>query len=269
MLRIALAAALPLLVVSCATSKPASPPPEKPAPDLVALAERVDGIDQRLARIEKLLADALDQPKEPDPEVVYSVDVAGDPFVGPADAKVTIVKAFEFACGFCYRSRPTLAQIREAYGDDVRIVYKYFVIHDQAVGPGLAACAAHKQGKFEEMKELIWDKGFAEQDIGQEKMNQLAREAGLDMPTFVSDLASEPCMSWLKSGYAAMSRLGVRGTPAFFVNGRFISGAQPFEVFKKVIDEELARANRAIAGGVPAADYYQTQVVAKGQKELE
>lgn len=239
------------------------------ADKLAALGERVDDLDGRLSRIEALLRQALDPPDEPDGSATYSVPVDGDPFEGPADAKVTVVKAFEFACGFCYRARPTVAEMLARYRGDVRVVYKYFVVHDQAVAPGLAVCAAHQQGKFSEMKDLIWDKGFAERDIGEDRMKTLALELGLDTARFARDIAADgPCMDWLKRGYTTMSRLGVRGTPAWFVNGRFVSGAQPLPTFTALIDEELAKVNRAMDGGTSAADYYRKHVVDDGIKEL-
>lgn len=257
-----------MALVGCAKPPPPAQPSGQPGPEVAALAHRVDEIDQRLKKIEKLLSDAMGEAPEPDPDVVYSVPIDGDPYEGPAVAKVTIVKGFEFACPFCYRARPTIDQIRKTYGDDVKVVYKYFVVHDQAIRPGLAACAADKQGKFSQMKELIWDEGFAKGELGDEHIESLAAKAGLDMKKFVADRDSDACMSWLKDDFGVLRKLGVRGTPAFYVNGRFISGAQPFEVFKKVIDAELAKANKAIAGGISASSYYQSQVVAKGKKEL-
>lgn len=259
-------AALVLALAGCSKSSSGPAAAEPNTAELALLAQRVDKLDRRLARIEKALGGQA-QP-EPDLAVTYSIPVAGDPFEGPADAKVTIVKAFEFACGFCYRVRPTMDQLRATYGGDVRVVYKYFVVHDQAVVPGLAACAAGQQGKFSEMTQLIWEKGFAQEELGEEKMNELAAELGLDLLAYEADLRGETCMGWLKDSYQTLTAKGVRGTPAFFINGRFLSGAQPVEAFESIIDEELAKAKQAIASGVPAAEYYQRQIVDKGAKEL-
>lgn len=265
--RIGLSALTVVALSGCPRSSSTPPAAEPSSAEMALLAQRVDKLDRRLARIEKALGAEL-RP-EPDPAATYSIPVAGDPFEGPADAKVTIVKAFEFACGFCYRVRPTLDALVASYKGDVKIVYKYFVVHDQAVVPGLAACAAGKQGKFAAMKDLIWEKGFVEESLEEEKMTELATELGLDLAAYAQDLRGESCMSWLKDGYQMLARMGVRGTPAFFINGRFLSGAQPVEAFKAIIDDELAKANQVISGGVSAADYYQTQVVDKGATELE
>jgi protein-disulfide isomerase len=260
-----LAAALSVL----ACQKPASAPaPAQPdGVELALLAQRVDKMDRRLARIEKALGG--EARPEPEPDVTYSIPIDGDPSEGPADARVTIVKGFEFACGYCYKVRPTLSELVASYKGDVRVVYKYYVVHDQAVIPGLAACAAHKQGKFHEMTELIWEKAFAAEDLGEEKMTELATELGLDMTAYETDMRGEACMSWLKGGYQTLADLGVRGTPSFFINGRFLSGAQPIGVFRTIIDAELARANAAIAKGTSPATYYQKHVVEAGAKELE
>ena len=97
---------------------------------------------------------------------------------------------------------------------------------------------------------------------------QLAQELGLDMMQFGADMTGEGCMDWLRNGYRSLSDLGVNGTPAFYVNGRFVSGAQPFSIFKALIDQELAKANKVISSGTSVADYYKSEVVDKGRKEL-
>lgn len=256
------------LIVGCAGSRAEQPDPS--AARLDAIDKKVGELDSRLEKLEDLLRAALGGAKEPDPSALYAVPVDGDPFEGPVDAKVTVVKAFEFACGYCYRARPTVAQMLETYAGQVKVVYKYFVVHDQAIAPGLAVCAAHRQGKFTAMKDLIWDKGFAAEDIGEDKMKELALELGLDEARYDADVApSGPCMDWLKQDHGQLVRLGVRGTPAWYVNGRFVSGAQPFGAFKSLIDQELRKADAAIAGGVPVADYYLREILTKGETEVQ
>lgn len=146
------------------------------------------------------------------------------------------------------------------------MVYKYFVVHDVAVPPGLAACAASRQGQFAKMEKLIWEKGFAERDLSPEKMTALAKEAGLDLARYEADVKSPGCQQWLQQSQEELSRVGAGGTPAFFVNGRFLGGAQPFGAFKQVIDEELKKFD---AAGIPVEQYYQKVVVEGGVKSLE
>jgi protein-disulfide isomerase len=205
----------------------------------------------------------------PEPTAVYGVDVTGDPFLGPADAKVTIVKASEYACPFCQRVNPTLEQLRKDYPNDVRIVYKNYVVHpDRATAPALAACAAQQQGKFEKFDHLIWDEAFGK-DTSEAKMIELAGKADLNVNKFKADMASDDCKQDIANDQKILSAVGVSGTPAFYINGRYLSGARPIEQFKALVDEELKKANDTIGRGEAApATYYQKMVVEKGKKAL-
>jgi protein-disulfide isomerase len=214
-----------------------------------------------------------------DPAKTYSINVEGSPFDGPADAPVTIVKAYEYACPFCDKVRPTLDEIKKKYGKDVRIVYKQFVVHPQvATSTALAACAAHKQGRFLQMDAAMWDKIFKArkfdkdrcwtEDAGCEGVDGIAGELGLDKAKFKADMKGD-CMAQIQKEQKELQVVGVGATPGFMVNGRFLSGAQPFESFAALIDEELKKAKERIAGGTPAASYYKTWVVEKGEKQAE
>lgn len=238
------------------------------------IAKRLDEMDKKLDQISRTGAGAAarQRPQRPRPDAnkVYSVPVGNSPFEGPANAKVTIVKAYEFACPYCERVRPTLAALKEKYGDDLRIVHKQLIVHPQvATTPALAACAAQKQGKFFEMKELIWEKGYkAGRNLGEENMDKLAAEAGLDLQRFKADMKGKECQAQLETERAEVSRVGASGTPAFFINGRFLSGARPQNFFEQLIDEELKKANEAIAKGASPETYYEEYVVKKGAKSL-
>ena len=95
------------------------------------------------------------------------MDVDGDGFDGPADAKVTLVKAYDYACPYCEKVRPTMAELRQKYGNDLRVVSKQMVVHpNNAMAGALAFCAANKQGKAKEIDNLIWDKGFKQRQLG-------------------------------------------------------------------------------------------------------
>lgn len=160
--------------------------------------------------------------------------------------------------------------MQKDYGDDVRIVFKHYLVHPQAgTIPAHAACAADKQGKFKQMYELIWEKGFkANRNFSLENMETLAKEVGLDMTKFKADMEG-PCPALVKKDQAEVGRVGTSGTPAFYINGRYLSGAQPVERFKAIIDEELAKAKERIAKGeATAANYYEEFVVKRGLKEL-
>jgi len=261
------------------TENPERLDPNKPsAHDLTGtgtVEQRLARLEKRVSKITSILEQAL-PPAEPDPAKTYSVAIdPTDPIEGPADAKVTIVEGFEFLCPFCWKANPTIEQIKAAYPTDVRIVSKYFLIHGApAIPPGMAACAANKQGKYPEMKKLLWSRIFNEQgqiqkdQVGADNMEKLAAELKLDPAKFKADMQSEDCQNWLKHSQAILQPVGTTGTPAFYVNGRHVGGAMPFEDFKQLVDEEMQKADKAIAGGVPKADYYQQVVVGKGEKKV-
>jgi protein-disulfide isomerase len=229
------------------------------------------------------------QRAEPDRAKTYSMPVDNDPVDGPADAKVTLVKAYDYACPYCEKVRDTMDELRKKYGNDLRIVFKQFVVHPQiATAPALAVCAANKQGKFLQMDQLLWDKGFKARQFDKDAaaeaggqaqrcwesaagcpiVNGFAQELGLNVEKFKADMKGE-CQAVLQKDMRDLQALGVGATPAFFVNGRFLSGAMPIDNFSQLIDEELKKANERIAQGTPAASFYQQVVVDKGLKQLD
>jgi protein-disulfide isomerase len=230
------------------------------------------------------------QRQEPDRAKTYAVPVDGDPVDGPADAKVTLVKAYDYACPYCEKVRDTMDDLRKKYGNDLRVVFKQFVVHPQVATAGaLAVCAANKQGKFMELDRLLWDKGFkgrqfdkdtpaAEAGKPPEKCWEsangcsvvvgFAQELGLNVDKFKADMKGE-CMQIMQKDMRELQALGVGATPSFFVNGRFLSGAMPIDNFSVLIDEELKKANERIQQGTPAGEYYKQWVLDKGLKALE
>jgi protein-disulfide isomerase len=170
-----------------------------------------------------------------------SVDVvAGDPTKGPATAPITIIEFSDFQCPFCARVNPTLDQVRKVYGDKVRIVFKDFPLpnHPQAPKAAEAGHCAGEQGKYWELH----DRMFANQQALQiPQLKEYATALGLDMNAFNQCLDSGKHSSRVAENMKAGEALGVGSTPTLYVNGRPIVGAQPFDYFKAVIDEELAR----------------------------
>jgi len=152
----------------------------------------------------------------------------------------------------------------------VKVAYKNFVVHPaQATEPALAACAAGLQGKFAEVEHGIWENAFKKRDFSPANIDKIAASAGLDMAKYKADKAGA-CKKTLANDKRDVSAVGTTGTPAFYINGRFLSGAQPIDRFKKLIDEELKKANDRIAKGeATAANYYDTFVVKKGLKSLK
>jgi protein-disulfide isomerase len=179
-------------------------------------------------------------PKRPDPEKVYDIEVGDAPIRGSKSAKVTIVEWADFQCPFCVRVNPTLEQIAKEYGDKVRFVFKHLPLsmHAKARAAHTASEAAHRQGKFWEMHDRIFAKP---RDLSPETYLRYAKEMGLDIDQYNSDLASSSVRKLIDSDLDVARKLGVSGTPSFFVNGRFLSGAQPYASFASVIDRELAK----------------------------
>ncbi len=143
-------------------------------------------------------------------------------------------------------------------------------MHPQiATLPAQAACAANKQGKFEEMYHLLFEKGYnAGRDFSPENIDKIAGEVGLKMDKFKADMTGE-CPKIVQDDQALMQTFGVGGTPAFFINGRFQSGGGPPERFKPLIDEELQKASERVGKeGVTAANYYEKWVLDKGKKQM-
>jgi protein-disulfide isomerase len=167
------------------------------------------------------------------------VDAEGFPAKGPGDAPVTIVEFSDFECPYCSRVNPALQQVMERYSGRVRLVFRQFPlnIHANAQKAAEASLCAQEQGKFWEMHDVM----FKEQrSLGADQLKEKAARLGLDAAAFNECLDSSQFAEAVAADLEAGGRLGVTGTPALFINGRFLSGAQPFNEIAKVIDEELA-----------------------------
>jgi protein-disulfide isomerase len=169
----------------------------------------------------------------------YRVEVGDAPIKGPDDAKVTIVEFTDFQCPFCAKVQPTLTKIFEKYPQDVKKVFKQHPLsfHKDAPLAAEASLAAGAQGKFWEMKEVLFNN---QKKLKEEQLIQYAQELGLDLEQFKSDLSTHKYKAQVERETQEAVKLGATGTPAFFVNGRYLSGAKPLESFVKVIDEELS-----------------------------
>ncbi len=169
----------------------------------------------------------------------YRVEVGDSWTRGPDDAKVTIVEFTDFQCPFCSRVQPTLKKISENYPNDVRFVFKHhpLAFHKDAPLAHEASLAAGGQGQFWEMEQIIFKN---QKKIKEADLIGYAEGLGLDIEQFKADLTSGKYKGQVESDTAQAVKLGATGTPAFFVNGRYLSGAKPYESFAQVIDEELS-----------------------------
>ena len=209
-----------------------------------AVAERLTAIETKLADLEKARPAAAparaERPSLPPAEALKIIQVSGAPIRGNPSAPVTIVEYGDFQCPYCEKSRPTLKQILETYPQQVRILFKHFPLsfHREAMNGHRASLAAGEQGKFWEMHDMI----FADpKQLAPETLRKYAETLGLDMTKYDADYKSEGVAKKIEADQAEGRKALVRGTPAFFVNGKMISGAQPFEAFKREIDAALGK----------------------------
>jgi protein-disulfide isomerase len=163
---------------------------------------------------------------------------AHNPRKGPADAPVTIIEYTDFQCPYCARGAQTLDTVQKRYPDKVRVVFKNLPLkmHAQAEPAAKAALAAHKQGKFWEYHDLLFQNSSSLKD---ETYTKLAADLGLDVEQFNRDMASEEIAAQLKSDMDQAKALRFNGTPRFLVNGVQIKGAYPPDHFAMVIDRLL------------------------------
>ncbi len=199
---------------------------------------------------------APNRPAAPAPAAIRKIDVPADaPAKGAKVAKVTIVEWSDFQCPFCTRVVPTLKQIEEQYGKDVKVVFRHqpLPFHKDAKPAAEASMAAHEQGKFWEMH----DKLFAnQQQLDRASLERYASELGLNMGKFKTALDQGKYSKRVEEDSAAGAAVGANGTPTFFINGREFVGAQPFEAFKAIIDEEIKKADALIAKGIKLENVY-------------
>ena len=170
------------------------------------------------------------------------VAVAGhDPSRGPATAPITLVEFSDYQCPFCGRVTPTLKRLRDTYGERIRIVWKDFPlydIHPQAQKAAEAAWCAGEQGKYWEFHDRL----FANQStLGTEGLKQHATAVGLEPVGFNACLESGRHATRVQDGAQLGRDLGVDSTPTAFINGRRVTGAQGYDAFAEIVDDELTR----------------------------
>lgn len=185
---------------------------------------------------------------DPFKAVMEKISLKGDDVhaKGPADAKVTIVEYSDFQCPFCSRGYDTMEhQVLKEYGSKVRFVYKNFPLsfHPWAEPGAIAAECAGKQNQdgfwklynymFEHQKEIT------PQNL-KEKLDAELEGTKIDKKKFDTCVDNKETLDQIKAQMAEGQSVGITGTPGFIVNGRLVSGAQPFEVFKNIIEDELA-----------------------------
>jgi protein-disulfide isomerase len=177
-----------------------------------------------------------------------TVSVEGAPFKGSPTAPVTIVKFEDFHCPYCQRVQATFTALLAKYGDQVKVVHRDFPLdglHPEARRAHEAARCAHEQGRFWPYHDVVYSHA---PKTSPENLKTYAQEVELDVPAFEQCLSSGKYKAIVQQDVEEGTRLGVTGTPAFFINGRQLVGAQLLETFVQLIDDELAREQRGTGG---------------------
>ena len=210
-----------------------------------------------------------DEDNDEEPGVVWRVPVVGSPIRGNVDAPITIVEFADFQCPFCKRTEPTLEKIRDTYGDKVRIVWKNSPLpfHNRAEPAAELALEARAQkgdAAFFRAHDRLFD---AQPKLEDDDLAALGAQLGLDTAKVRAAIRDKKHAHEIDVDTELADDVKATGTPHFFINGRRMVGAQPFEKFQKVIDEELKKFGDQ---SVPARDYYASLMRdAKGAPEPE
>lgn len=171
----------------------------------------------------------------------YPVSEDDDPVYGPEDAPITIIEFSDYECPYCQRWHEQVwIELREAYPDQIRLVYRDFPlysIHPNAEPAANAANCANEQDQFWEFHELLFTGG---RDLGEDTYLKYAADLGLDMNDFQQCIDENRYEAEITADYEYALSIGIQSTPTFFVNGIALIGAQPIEVFQEVIELELA-----------------------------
>ena len=195
-----------------------------------------------------VVGEVVDTTVDPSKAVMAKMNLTGEPFKGAKDAKVTIVEYSDFQCPFCKRGYDTIEnQVLKQYDGKVKFYFRNFPLpfHPWAM-PGAIAAECAKAQKPEAYWKL-YDAYFQHQaEVNpqnvKEKAQEYLKDSGIDMAKWGTCYDNKETAAKVNAQHDEGASLGVTGTPAFFINGRMLVGAQPFEQFKNVIDDELAAA---------------------------
>jgi protein-disulfide isomerase len=192
--------------------------------------------------------------RELDPDGVFVVPLADSPRRGPDTAPVTIVVFGDFECPFCARGNEILGRLATDYGDKIRFVHKHHPLpgHSHAWVAARATIAAKAQGKFWAFHDALYGE---QADFDVDDLHRIAKQVGLDTKKFRRAMERTDLDAAIEADLSLAHAIGVNGTPAFFVNGRPISGAQELPL-RLLVEEELERAAAARARGVSPEQLY-------------
>ncbi|HMR73927.1 MAG TPA: thioredoxin domain-containing protein [Polyangiaceae bacterium] len=184
--------------------------------------------------------------------------VGGQPARGATDPLVTIVEFSDFECRYCKKLAPALDQVLAKRGGDVRLVWRNFPLesHGHARAAASLALQAHKQlgdRKFWQAHDRLFD---SQSDLGDPALSAIAKELGLDPRAALRAIKSDAHAATIRGDISEGTRVGVRGTPTLFVNGRSVPGSRSATQLLRIVDEEIDWARRLSRSGTPRHRIY-------------
>ena len=189
------------------------------------------GAEQQAAEIQKITA---------------AIDGRGENYsLGPINAKVKIVIFSDYACPYCKQSAPLVRDLAKKYGDQIRITFRDYPLHDNSVDLALAGNCAGAQNKFWEMHDLLFNNQDTLSSLKDSELNiklkELASSLGVDSKIFADCLDNKTYLYRLNDDFTDAELLGLSGTPSWFINRYKITGFYPEENFTNIIDGLLAK----------------------------
>jgi protein-disulfide isomerase len=181
--------------------------------------------------------------KKEDPNKIYPITTMNAPFKGPKDAPVTLIEYTDYQCPFCKRVQPTIDDLLKEYPGKIRFatMCNPLSFHKKALPAALAGRAAGRQGKFWEMHHLLFENNKALDDAN---LVKYAKQLDLNIEQFNKDRKDENLKKEILKEQAQALKFGATGTPAFFVNGKKLSGARPLAQFKAAVEDALKRLKK-------------------------
>src|SRR5262245_18627299 len=191
-------------------------------------------------------------------KVEASQDPDRPPALGPTPAKVVVIVYSDFQCPVCKRITDATYQITEEWPGDVRVEFRQLALssHQDAAPAAVAALAAHRQGKFWQMHDLL----FANQGaLDAASLEGYAQQIGLDMDRFRKDIADPALRARVEEESALAGKLGATATPAFLINGKIGVGWASWMAFRYQVEQERKAVDALLANGTPLAKVQSTR----------
>lgn len=165
--------------------------------------------------------------------------------IGKPSAKVVLTEYADFQCPACANQHPIVKQVLSEYKDKILYIYRNFPLpqHQNAESAAYAAYAAHKQGKFAEMEDLLYENQslWSEEQNAQDVFRQYAEKIGLDMTKYDQDVSSSETKEFIENQKLEAQTLGINSTPTFFINKEQLQNIQGFDSFKQAIEDALSK----------------------------